>query len=85
MWDLDDEREFDKGVIERVLKNVAGMLAQKFRDLARVYYIAMTGAPASVPLFDAMELLGRDICRERFRVAIDVLGGVSNAEQKAWR
>jgi hypothetical protein len=32
-----------------------------------------------------MEILGRDVCRERFRVAIDVLGGVSNAEQKSWR
>jgi len=85
MWDLDDEREFDKGVIERVLKNAAEMLGQKFRDLARVYYVAMTGSPASVPLFDAMDLLGRDICRERFRVAIDALGGVSNTEQKAWR
>jgi glutamyl-tRNA synthetase len=85
MWDLDEEPDFDKGAIERVLKNVAEMLAQKFRDLARVYYVAMTGSPASVPLFDAMELLGRDICRERFRVALDVLGGVTNAEQKAWR
>jgi hypothetical protein len=32
-----------------------------------------------------MELLGRDLCRERFRVALDALGGVSAAEQKAWR
>jgi glutamyl-tRNA synthetase len=85
MWDLDAEREFDKGVIERVLKNVSDMLGLRFRDLARVYYVAMTGSPASVPLFDAMEILGRDMCRERFRVAIDVLGGVSNAEQKSWR
>jgi len=85
MWGLDDERDFDKGVIERVLKSVAEMLDLKFRDLARVYYIAMTGSPASVPLFDAMEILGRDICRERFRVAVDVLGGVSDAERRAWR
>jgi glutamyl-tRNA synthetase len=85
MWQLDDERNFDKGVIEHVLKRIAEVLDQKFRDLARVYYVAMTGSPASVPLFDAMEILGRDVCRERFRVAIDVLGGVSNAEQKSWR
>jgi glutamyl-tRNA synthetase len=84
MWALDEERDFDKGVIERVLKGIAEMLDQKLRDLARVYYVAMTGSPASVPLFDAMEILGRDICRERFRVAIGVLGGVSNADQKAW-
>jgi hypothetical protein len=32
-----------------------------------------------------MELLGRDIVRERFRVALDRLGAPSAAEQKAWR
>lgn len=85
MWELDEQREFDKGAIERVLKEIAEMLGQKLRDLARVYYVAMTGSPTSLPLFDSMELLGRDLCRERFRVALEALGGVSAAEQKAWR
>ncbi|GAC1420017.1 MAG: glutamate--tRNA ligase [Candidatus Velthaea sp.] len=84
MWQFDEERAFDKTTVERVLKALGEKLEVKFRDLARVYYIAMTGSPTSVPLFDAMAVLGRDICRERFRVAIDVLGGVSAAEKKAW-
>ncbi|GAC1585412.1 MAG: glutamate--tRNA ligase [Candidatus Velthaea sp.] len=84
MWQFDEERIFDKTTIERVLKDVAAKLDVKFRELARVYYVAMTGSPTSVPLFDAMELLGRDMCRERFRVALDVLGGVSASEKKAW-
>jgi len=50
----------------------------------RVYYVAVTGSPTSVPLFDAMELLGRDIVRERLRFALEVLGGVTAAEQKVW-
>jgi len=85
MWELDAVEPFDKHTIERVLKDVAERLGRKFRDLARPYYVAMTGSPTSIPLFDAMELLGRDLARERFRVALDVLGGVSAAEQKAWR
>ncbi len=85
MWGLDAERVFDKPVVERVLKGVSDALGRKFRDLARVFYVAMTGRPTSVPLFDAMELLGRDIVRERFRVALELVGPPSAAEQKAWR
>jgi glutamyl-tRNA synthetase len=85
MWAFDAERVFDKATVERVLKALAEQLGKKFRDLVRVYYIAVTGSPTSVPLFDAMEVLGRDIVRERLRIALEVLGGVTAAEQKAWR
>jgi len=85
MWGLDAERSFDKETVERVLKGSGETLGVKFRDLSRVYYIAMTGSATSLPLFDSMALLGRDIVRERFRVALDVLGGVSAKEQKEWQ
>jgi glutamyl-tRNA synthetase len=85
MWRLDAERAFDKETVERVLKGVGETLGKKFRDLARVYYVAMTGSPTSLPLFDSMALLGRDIVRERFRVALAALGGVSGKEQKEWQ
>jgi glutamyl-tRNA synthetase len=85
MWRLDTQTVFDKTTVEVVLKSVGEMLGTKFRDLSRVYYVAMTGSPTSLPLFDSMELLGRDLCRERFRVALDVLGGVSAKEQKEWQ
>ncbi len=84
MWRFDSEPSFDLVTIERVLKGVGESLDKKFRDLSRVYYIAMSGSPTALPLFDSMELLGRDIVRERFRVAIDALGGVSAKEQKEW-
>jgi glutamyl-tRNA synthetase len=85
MWRFDAERSFDKDTVERVLKGVGETLSVKFRDLARVYYVAMTGSPTSLPLFDSMALLGRDIARERFRAALDALGGVTAKEQKEWQ
>jgi glutamyl-tRNA synthetase len=85
MWRLDTEPSFDEVVVERVLKGVGETLEVKFRDLSRVYYVAMTGSATSLPLFDSMELLGRDICRERFRVALEAFGGVSAKEQKEWQ
>jgi glutamyl-tRNA synthetase len=85
MWRLDAERNFGKETVERVLRGVADSIGAKIRDLSRVFYIAMTGSPTSLPLFDSMELLGRDIVRERLRVALDVLGGVTAKEQKEWQ
>jgi glutamyl-tRNA synthetase len=85
MWGLDAERVFDRSAIERVLKGVGAALGQKFRDLARMYYVAVTGSPTSVPLFESMEMLGRDIVRERLRGALELVGSPSAGEQKAWR
>ena len=82
---LDGEPEFDLATIERVLKGVSDTLELKFRDLSRAYYVAMTGSQTSLPLFDSMELLGRDLCRERFRAALEALGGVTAKEQKEWQ
>ncbi len=59
--------------IEAVLTGVAQTLGRKFREVARPFYVAVTGSSTSVPLYDAIELLGRDIVRERLRCALDVL------------
>ncbi len=45
----------------------------------------ITGSPTSVPLFESMELLGRDIVRERLRCALELVGPPTAAEQKSWR
>jgi len=59
--------------IETAIKRVAESLERKVRDVARPFYVAITGSPTSIPLYDSMELLGRDIVRERLRNALDVL------------
>ena len=56
--------------IEAVIKRVAEALGKKTRDVARPFYVAITGSPTSIPLFDSMELLGRDLVRERLRDAL---------------
>jgi glutamyl-tRNA synthetase len=59
--------------IETAIKRVAELLDKKVRDVARPFYVAITGSPTSIPLYDSMELLGRDIVRERLRNALDYL------------
>ena len=59
--------------IESVITEVARQLERKTRDVARPFYVAITGSPTSIPLYDSMELLGRDLVRERLRSALKVL------------
>jgi len=84
-WNLDDVAEWNIANIEAALRNVATTLGRKFRDIVRPLYVSVTGSPASVPLYDSIELLGRDLTRERLRQALQLLGTPSAAEEKAWR
>ncbi len=59
--------------IESVITSIATQLERKTRDVARPFYVAITGSSTSIPLYDSMELLGRDLVRERLRNALRVL------------
>ncbi|MBV8688956.1 MAG: glutamate--tRNA ligase, partial [Candidatus Eremiobacteraeota bacterium] len=84
-WNLDDVAEWNVPNIEAALRSVATALGRKFRDIVRPLYVGITGNPASVPLYDSIELLGRDMTRERLRQALQLVGPPSAAEEKAWR
>ena len=45
--------------------------------------MAITGSPTSIPLYDSMELLGRDLVRERLRNALDLVGAPSKTSKRA--
>ncbi len=85
MWGFDALSSWETGEIEAVLKGVAATVDVKLRDVTRPFYVAITGSATSVPLYDAIEILGRDITRERLRHALEVLGGVTSAELKEWQ
>jgi glutamyl-tRNA synthetase len=84
-WGFDALSSWETGEIEAVLKGIAAVIDVKLRDVTRPFYVAITGSATSVPLYDAIELLGRDIVRERLRHALEVLGGVTSSELKEWK
>lgn len=79
-----DSIDWNKAAIEQTLKSLAGEMEVKFRDLLRPFFIAISGSPVSVPLFDAMEILGRDLCRARLRHALSLVGKPQSDEKKRW-
>jgi glutamyl-tRNA synthetase len=59
--------------IGAVIDAIAADMERKPRDIARPLYVAVSGSSTSIPLYDSMELLGRDMVRERLRNALKVL------------
>jgi glutamyl-tRNA synthetase len=76
--------EWKKTEIERMLKGIAEQMDFKFRDFLRPFFVAIMGSPVSVPLFDAMETLGRDLCRARLRQALGLVGKPQSEEKRRW-
>lgn len=71
--------------VQDAIRRVADVLGVKLRDAIRPFYVAITGSAQSVPLFDSMALLGRDLVRERLRAALELLGGATKNEVEAWK
>lgn len=82
---LEADSVFDAAAVEAAIRRTAEVLGVKLRDLTRPFYVAITGSAQSVPLFEAMGLLGRDLVRERLRVAVERLGVPTNTELETWR
>ncbi len=74
--------EWQKAEIENMLKVIAGEMGVKLRELLRPFFVAMSGSPVSIPLYDAMEILGRDLCRARLRNALALVGKPESPEKK---
>jgi glutamyl-tRNA synthetase len=73
---------WEKSGIENMLRDLATQMDVKLRDLLRPFFIAISGSPVSVPLFDAMEILGRDLCRARLRYAVGLAGKPQSEEKR---
>src|SRR5215472_8646707 len=82
---IEEVKEWTKTEIEEMLRVISTDMGTKFRDFLRPFFIAIAGSPVSVPLFDAMELLGRDLCRARLRHALGLVGPPQSAEAKQLR
>jgi len=82
---LDALPAWDAAGVQDAVRRVAELCNVKLRDAIRPFYVAITGSAQSVPLFDSMTLLGRDLVRERLRVALELLGGATKSEMEVWK
>jgi glutamyl-tRNA synthetase len=65
---------FDRAVLESALRNLAEKLGIKAGQLFNALRVAATARDATPPLFETMEVLGKDRCLKRIKAAISMLG-----------
>ena len=63
---------WDKPAIEAAIRGLETPLASKLRKFVSVLYVATMGKAQGIPLFDSMELLGRECVLERLSRAAEI-------------
>jgi glutamyl-tRNA synthetase len=81
---LESEQEWTKPNVEARLRHVGQVLDMNVRRFLFPLFVATSGAAVSTPLFETLALLGKDLSRARLRNGVDVLGGISKKEDKAY-
>lgn len=81
-WMVDATDNWRRDVLKARIEAIATALKIPLRAALAPLFLAIGGRSVTLPLFDSMELLGRDIVRQRLRGALDSLGGVSKKLQK---
>lgn len=70
-------KTFDAAALEALLRPLAEELGLKSGQLFGALRTAVTGETATPPLFQTMEVLGRERCQKRIQSAIEKLGTVA--------
>jgi len=67
--------KWEKDLLYKLFSQLSEYFSLKLKVFSRIFYVVMTGKEVSLPLFDSMEVLGSDMCRQRIVHAINQLGG----------
>lgn len=81
-WTLETLQEWHSDAIHAACKQCADTIQVRFRDFVFPVFVAISGRSVSLPLFDSMQILGKDVTLVRIRDAIECLGGLSKKRTK---
>lgn len=89
IWSLDEQENWGRTGIEQASHQIAEVYGINHKKAVMpILYNAITGKHQGPPLFDSVELLGKDRTRARLLRSIEFLGGISNKKMdaltKAW-
>jgi glutamyl-tRNA synthetase len=71
---LSSLESFNRDSLENTLRQLAGDLGLKAGQLFNAIRVAVTARDATPPLFETMEVLGKERCLKRIKAAISILG-----------
>ena len=81
-WELEKASPWDRHTLSSIFQKIAETEEMKLKQLMPLCFVAMSGTPVSLPLFDGLALLGPDLTRMRLRRALEILGKSGNGLSK---
>lgn len=84
IWSMDEQEDWKRTGIEKATKDVTETFGVVMKKVTiPLLYGAVTGKKHGPPLYDSVEILGKDRMRARLLNAIEFLGGISNKKMDA--
>jgi len=89
IWSMEQQENWGREGIEKASRDVAQSFEVNHKKVVMpILFTAITGKRQGPPLFDSVQILGKDRTRARLLQAIEFLGGISNKKMsqltKAW-
>jgi len=72
-WEIENTAAWTPESIKAVFANISEKENIKFKDLLMPFYVAIAGTTVALPLFESMEILGRDMTLRRLQYALESL------------
>lgn len=90
IWSLDEQENWGYTGIEKAVQDIAQAFDVHLKKVViPILFGTITGKRQGAPVYQAIELLGKDRTRARFLKSIEFLGGISSKKldtlQKAWK
>ncbi len=90
IWSLDEQENWGQTGVEQAVNKIATCFNVHLKKvIIPILFSAIMGKRQGAPVYQAIELLGKDRTRARFLRAIEFLGGISSKKldllQKGWK
>ena len=73
LWELEKLRAWDAETIQALFRVIAEREGVAMREMMTTFFVAITGSPTSIPVFDSMVIIGPDMTRRRLTYAQEAL------------
>ena len=84
IWSMDEQENWKRPGIEKAAHDVAEAFGVQMKKvIIPILYVSLTGKKQGPPLYDSVEILGKDRTRARLLNGIEFLGGISNKKMDA--
>ena len=81
-WEFEKLCDWTGEAIGSVFNRMAEVEELKLKQFMPTFFVAVSGATVSLPLFESMALLGPDLCRARLRRALGALAEAGHGLSK---